>query len=200
MKQDTFAKLEPGGYYHIYNRGNNKETIFKEPRNYDYFLSLWIKYIEPVAKNYCYSLLPNHFHFFIRVEKMDQPSPAAYISQAFSNLFNAYAKAINRKYKRTGSLFQERFRRKEITSDAYFTEIIGYILTNSVKHGYGKTALTYPYSAYKSLISDKPTRLLRNEVMQWFNGREAFIKYIESYEENILNRKLIMEKEDDDGG
>ena len=198
MKQVPFVKLEPGGYYHIYNRGNNKETIFKEPRNYSYFLSLWVKYIEPVAKTYCYNLLPNHFHFFIRVEEIEHASPSAYISRAFSNFFNAYAKAINRKYGRTGSLFQERFRRKEITSDAYFTAIIGYIITNQVKHGYSNSALTSPYAAYKSLISDKPTRLLRDEVLQWFNGKEAFINYIKSYQEDILYRKLLLENDDDD--
>ena len=128
-------QLEQGKYYHIYNRGNNKETIFKEPANYYYFLSKWIKYIEPVAKTFCYNLLPNHFHFFIRIEELDKDSQTEFISQSFSNFFNAYAKAINGKYKRSGSLFQERFRRKAIADDAYFTTIVGYILTNAVKHG-----------------------------------------------------------------
>ncbi|MEO6670362.1 MAG: hypothetical protein ABIN36_12850 [Ferruginibacter sp.] len=198
MKQDTFQKLEPGKYYHIYNRGNNKETIFKEPQNYDYFLSRWIKYIEPIAKTLCYNLLPDHFHFFIRVEKINNDLQNDSASQAFSNLFNAYAKAINKKYHRTGSLFQERFRRKEITSDVYFTKIVGYILTNSIKHGYSEDVSAYPYSAYNSLLSDKPTRFLRDEVFSWFNGKESFVNYIESYQQDIIDLKFILENEDDD--
>ncbi|HUS02327.1 MAG TPA: hypothetical protein VMY77_11405, partial [Chitinophagaceae bacterium] len=57
--------LLPGCYYHIYNRGNNKENIFREAKNYPHFLFLWKKYIEPVALTFCYSLQPNHFHFLI---------------------------------------------------------------------------------------------------------------------------------------
>ncbi len=63
-------KLTPGDYFHIYNRGNNKEIIFKEPENFIYFLNLWKKYIHPVAETFCYNLLPNHFHFFIRIKEV----------------------------------------------------------------------------------------------------------------------------------
>ena len=65
--ENNLQKLTPGGYFHIYNRGNNKETIFKTHENYIYFLTLWKKYIEPIAETFCYNLLPNHFHFFIKI-------------------------------------------------------------------------------------------------------------------------------------
>ena len=57
----------PGAYYHIYNRGNNRENLLIEKRNYLYFLSLYAKHIEPVAATYAYCLLRNHFHLLIRV-------------------------------------------------------------------------------------------------------------------------------------
>ncbi len=44
--------LLPGSYYHIFNRGNNRDAIFYEPENYRYFLSLYYKYIHPIAKTY----------------------------------------------------------------------------------------------------------------------------------------------------
>ena len=62
------SPLELGKYYHIYNRGNNGESIFLEDRNYTYFLQLYIKYIEPIALTYAYCLLRNHFHFLIRTK------------------------------------------------------------------------------------------------------------------------------------
>ena len=195
--QNTIQKLRPGGYYHIYNRGNNRETIFKEPANYAYFLTLWKKYIDPVAQTFCYNLLPNHFHFFIRVREAES-QPDKHIEQHFSNLFNAYAKAINKRYNRTGSLFQERFRRKEIGSDDYLTIIIGYIITNAVKHGYCTNAEAYRWSAYHGLICDKPTSLLRDEVLQWFGNRLAFINYIKNYTNEITGRKNFLEHENDD--
>src|SRR4051812_26901115 len=116
--------LEPGKFYHIYNRGNNKENLFREERNYFYFLNLWSKHIFPIAETFAYCLLPNHFHFAVRIRgeedllsrQTSQVSKTCEVlcKQAFSNFFNAYTKTINSTYKRTGSLFQERFKRKEI--------------------------------------------------------------------------------------
>ena len=54
--------------YHIYNRGVNRENIFIEERNYAYFSSLYIKYIEPVAETFAYCLLRNHFHILVRIK------------------------------------------------------------------------------------------------------------------------------------
>lgn len=57
--------MEEANYYHVYNRGNNKEDIFFEKANYHYFLQLMNKYISPVANIYSYCLLKNHFHILI---------------------------------------------------------------------------------------------------------------------------------------
>ena len=63
LKTMTIQPLQFGQYYHIYNRGNNRENLFAEQRNYPYFLKLYAKHILPVAKTFAYCLLPNHFHF-----------------------------------------------------------------------------------------------------------------------------------------
>jgi putative transposase len=64
--------LQYGQYYHIYNRGNNRENIFFEERNYRYFLRLYVKYAEPVADTYAYCLLRNHFHFLVRIKTVGE--------------------------------------------------------------------------------------------------------------------------------
>ena len=69
------SKAEPllyGQYYHVYNRGNNGETLFCEERNYPYFLKLYAQHIEPVAEAYAYCLMPNHFHFLVRIKDKDE--------------------------------------------------------------------------------------------------------------------------------
>jgi putative transposase len=63
-----YEKLESGYYYHIYNQGNNRENIFFKEKNYDYFLHLFKKYIVPITETYAYCLLPNHFHFLLRIK------------------------------------------------------------------------------------------------------------------------------------
>ncbi|PWK22095.1 hypothetical protein LV89_03480 [Arcicella aurantiaca] len=60
--------LEPMRVYHIYNRGINGENIFKEERNYKYFLQKYAQYIEPIADTFAYCLLKNHFHIAIRTK------------------------------------------------------------------------------------------------------------------------------------
>jgi REP element-mobilizing transposase RayT len=173
---DTITPLIPGNYYHVYNRGNNKENLFKSPENYYYFLKLWAKHIDPVAETFCYNLLPNHFHFFVRIrEQTSQGSKTCEVcSKAFSNLFNAYSKAINKRYGRTGSLFQNRFRRKEITGRERFVSVVRYILNNAVKHGFCQSAEQYPHSSYFSIISDQLTEQ-EKQVLEWFGGRARLL-------------------------
>jgi len=167
--------LEYGNYYHIYNRGNNRENIFIEKRNYRYFLNLYAKYIEPVTNTYAYCLLPNHFHFLVRIKAIseqeeDKNAISFKASQQFSNLFNAYTKAINRSYQRTGSLFQRPFARIQITSQKYFNRLVIYIHQNPQKHSLVEDFRNWPYSSYHALLSRKPTRLQRNDVLTWFGS------------------------------
>lgn len=61
-------RLIPGRFFHIYNRGNNREDLFREERNYALFLRLYAFHIAPIADTYAYCLLKNHFHFLVRVK------------------------------------------------------------------------------------------------------------------------------------
>lgn len=65
-----FPQLEQDKYYHIYNRGINGEKIFLCSDNYLYFLKLYLKYIEPIAYTFAYALMPNHFHFLVRIKEL----------------------------------------------------------------------------------------------------------------------------------
>lgn len=61
-------QLTSSSYYHIYNRGVNRMSIFAHESNYAYFLKKYLEYIGPIADTYAYCLLPNHFHFLIRTK------------------------------------------------------------------------------------------------------------------------------------
>lgn len=98
-------------------------------------------------------------------------------SKQFSHLFNAYTQAINKRFKRTGSLFEKPFHRKLITSDNYFQKLIYYIHNNPVHHGLCKNINDYPWSSYGSIISEKPTKIKRKEVIDAFYNLDNFIAY-----------------------
>jgi len=172
--------LQYGCYYHIYNRGNNRENLFLEERNYRHFLKLYARYVEPVADTFAYCLLKNHFHVLVRIKTVaeqdqtsrprSEPARLRNPSQQFGHLFNAYSKAINTAYGRTGSLFEHPFERIEVTSDSYLTRLVVYIHHNPQTHGLIADFRDWPYSSYHALRSTQPTHLRRDEVLAWFGG------------------------------
>ena len=91
-------------------------------------------------------------------------------SQYFSNLFNAYTRAFNNACQRTGALFERPFGRIPVTADAYFVQLVIYIHQNPQKHGLIDDFREWPYSSYRALFSDKPTRLKRDIVLSWFDS------------------------------
>jgi REP element-mobilizing transposase RayT len=178
--------LQYGQYYHVYNRGNNRENLFLEERNYRYFLRLYARYAEPVADTYAYCLLYNHFHLLVRVKTEEEQergltasgsrkaSKPKRPSRQFSHLFNAYAKGFNSAYQRTGSLFEHPFGRVPVEDEAYLVHLVAYIHQNPQKHGLVKDFRDWPYSSYPAMLSEKPTRLKRDEVLAWFHGAAGF--------------------------
>jgi REP element-mobilizing transposase RayT len=186
----TISPLEHGKFYHIYNRGINSDTLFKENNNYDYFLSLYDFHISPIVETYAWCLMKNHFHFLVRIKEVEEIAVEKKIlpSQSFSNLFNAYTKAFNKSYNRHGALFERPFRRKEINFDKYFQNMIVYIHNNPVKHNICDHPLAYPWSSYITCLSEKPKRLLRKEVIELFDDIENF-----KYSHQLNNRDTSFE-------
>jgi REP element-mobilizing transposase RayT len=201
--------LQYGCYYHIYNRGNNRENLFVERRNYPYFLKLYAKYIQPVAETYAYCLLPNHFHFAIRTyteeeqeayyqkqigsfSKNEPISPAPTFklrqpSRAFNNMFIAYARAFNKATKRTGVLFETPFGRKIVDDERYLMALITYIHRNPQKHGFVTDFRDWVWSSYGAMLSGKPTKVQRDEILAWYNGPSQFVNaHIREVDEGLI--------------
>lgn len=196
--------LLPDSIYHIYNRGVNSENLFKEERNYSYFLNKYDRFVSPVVDTYAYCLLKNHFHLLIRTkgekeilefERMKReasptllkkaslqakPSldPSKIISNAFASLFKSYAQSINKAHRRTGTLFEEPFRRIAVTSDGYFSRMIFYIHFNPQKHGFTSDFREYPHSSYSGYFDslDNP-RIQRKMVLEYFGDVERFKEF-----------------------
>lgn len=206
----TTVPLQPGVYYHIYNRGNNRENLFLENRNYPYFLNLYAKHIEPVADTYAYNLMRNHFHLSVRIKTEEEWIKTSQVletcevsdakkkkfdpSQNFSNFFNAYAKSINKGYGRTGSLFEERFGRIPVLDDSYFATLIFYIHYNPQKHRFVDDFRDWQWSSYHTLVGTGKTRLKRDEVLNFFGNVDEFKKF----HQGMMDEKKLADLIDDE--
>lgn len=149
--------------------------------------------------------MKNHFHLLVYIKEKEEIDVTKLVysstekpkniiaSKQFSNLFNAYTLAMNKRYKRTGSLFEKNFRRKVVSSEAYFQKLIFYIHNNPVHHKFTENIIEYPQTSYGTVITTKKTKLQRDKVIESFNDLENF-KYYHTINQNLDEiEDLIME-------
>ncbi|MFM2306210.1 MAG: hypothetical protein RLZZ367_879 [Bacteroidota bacterium] len=189
-------------FYHLYNRGNNGENLFYNHENYIYFLKKYDFYLSDYIDTYAYCLLPNHFHLLIRVKQFDsfpkEDSKLAYeyrCSEQFRRFFMSYAKAINKQQERTGSLFENAFKRKQVNSEVYMSRLICYIHTNPRKHGITDDFQNYLYSSYNRILDERISKLKKKEVIEWFGGKESFSKTHSESQIDLINDDWVIEDE-----
>ena len=177
MKLETLKK---GHNYHIYNRGVNSTLIFKNDENKRYFLSLAEKHLSGKISILAYCLMDNHYHMAVEINEDEK-----IVIQTFSNLLNAYVKAFNKMFNRTGSLFEKHFKRKRIQDESYLRNVIVYIHTNPERHRITNDFSTYIFSSYSLFLSKRKyfSNLIhkKEEVIALFNDLDNFI-YVHSNE------------------
>ena len=163
----------PGHFYHIYNRGNNRQVIFFEPDNYRYFLRGVHRYLTPVLDILAYCLMPTHYHLLVRVKKTSEVSETSEVltastavSRAMQRLSISYTKAINKRFGRVGSLFQGAFQAKAVTTDAHLRHLCVYIHANPAKHGLVADPADWPYSNYLEWIGARNGRLVDHDFIR----------------------------------
>ncbi|MDQ3004237.1 MAG: transposase [Chloroflexota bacterium] len=150
----------PDIYYHLYNRGNNRQAVFFDPDNYLYFLGGIKKYLIPVVHIVAYCLMPTHYHILVRIKQTSQTSEvlktsevlgrevSSQVSLAMQKFLISYTKAINKRFERVGSLFQGQFQAKPIQSYPHLLNLSVYIHANPVKDGLVALPEEWIYSNY----------------------------------------------------
>ncbi len=188
------STFDPDSTYHIFNRAIGNELLFREPTNYHHFLKLLANYILPIGNLLCYSLLPNHFHLLIHFHdrsrlhhryvhlkgldfEQQELDCSKFISQQFSNCFNAYAKAFNKKYERNGALFIDYVKRVKVDNEQYFKNLVHYIHYNAVHHELCHDIADWPWSSYMAMTSITKTKTAREFVLNTFDGKEMFLTF-----------------------
>lgn len=143
-RETVFAE---GHFYHIYNRGAQKQRIFYEAENYLYLLKLLKK---NVAKHsitvIAYCLMPNHYHFLMRVDENGN------LAKCVTNTYNSYVQAVNKRYERKGSLFTERFKSIHIDKQEYLIYLCRYIHRNPLRAGLVDRLGDWAFSNYLEFV------------------------------------------------
>jgi len=128
-----------------------------------------------VADTFAWVLMPNHFHFLVRINNKANIKTTP--SLQFSKLFNAYAQAFNKQEERHGALFERPFKRKLVEDEDYLRDLILYIHNNPVHHGFCEKPEDYLWSSYHSYLSEEPAKLQRKLVISLFDDIANF-KYV----------------------
>ena len=161
MAQRNISFIE-GEFYHLYNRGNSKQLIFLDDQDRDRFtkylylcnskknisfrddikggkIDAWdFEKGEPIISIGAWVLMPNHFHLFVTIPlNLKTPQPGCgeenEVSLFMRKLCGAYTRYFNKKYQRTGGLFESKFKAKVAVSDEYTKYIFSYIHLNPIK-------------------------------------------------------------------
>ena len=179
-------RIELVGQYHIVNRGVEQRTVFKEASDYAYFEELMCFYAKNFGitlHNYC--LMGNHYHLLIEITSEN-------LSKFMRQLNMNYAIYFNKKYKRTGHLWQGRFKSWYVTDEAYLYTLMCYIEQNPLKANMVKRLEAYPYSSYHYFLNyaEIPECLKDSWVVQNYKeDREA----IEAFLTNSVDSTQLQE-------
>jgi len=196
--------MDLGQTYHIYNHANGNEILFREHENYLFFLNKLKIYVHPIADIFAYCLMPNHFHFLLRVKDKEELQDlsgfknltglTAYekqISKIFSNFFNSYAKAYNKRFDRRGSLFERRFKDKLIESIDQWQETFLYIHLNPIKHGFTSILKFWNWSSWHAYHNlEKESLLNRAEAVSYFDNIDNLLYCSDEKMIKIINIKF----------
>jgi len=171
----------PNQFYHIYNRGAGRQPIFHERENYLFLLSRVKRYVRALDVSViAYCLLPNHYHFLLR---QDGDQPAGLLPQ---RVFNSYTKAFNKRYGRTGVLFEGPYKATLVDQEDYLLHLCRYIHANPVKHGLVPDLEQWPYSNYLEWINVRRGTLVdRRFVRELFPKSLDYRRFVLDYLDGV---------------
>lgn len=169
-----------GALYHVTARGNERKKIFFSNTDYDKFLH----YVSEAKKKYginihCYVLMSNHYHLVIE-------TPEANISRAMHYINSSYTTYVNIKRKRSGHLFQGRYKAIIIDRNSYLVELSRYIHLNPVRAKMVQKPEEYPFSSYKTYISTNKNEFMTSGLIldmianEEIRARDEYHQFVES--------------------
>lgn len=201
------------GFYHVYNRGVEKRDIFLDENDYNSFLSILSAYLSnqrvklqgralrigrhqlhEEIRLMAYCLMPNHFHFLIQQKSKNS------ITNLMRRILTAYSMYFNEKYARVGSLFQGRFKAKEVSTDEYLLHLSRYIHRNPFGSAVSNTndLESFLWSSYPIYLNRFESRFISTDpILDFFTGdkSEKYKLFVEEETDDRLPKDILLDDE-----
>lgn len=140
----TARNFKPNCFYHIYNRGNNKEDVLKNAEDKKFLIGLLFKNIKKGdLRIISFCIMDNHFHLIIKTGQNPK-----LLSKFMQMVFVSYAIRYNKRYERVGHVFQDRYNANILNYKRDLIQAQVYLRNNPVKKGLVKKARDYPWSKF----------------------------------------------------
>lgn len=173
-----------GGHYHLYNRGAMRGLLFHEPGNYllfTYLLDQYAQQCECTILSMC--LMPNHFHVLIRQDGEIEAGKVIALTCL------VYARRVNHRYRRFGTILQGRYQSKFVNDDAYLRHLCRYIHANPVVAGLVTDPADWAYSNFAEWIGRRSNLPFCKEfVDEYFPNK---VDYCDFVQQQITTNKVV---------
>ena len=175
-----------GKYYHVYNRGTNRQPIFSIDENYHFLLRRVKQYLPLYAiRIVAYVLMPNHYHFLVGVTETGHLSPF------FQRLFNSYSQAFNRQQNRSGTLFESRAKSVLVDETSYVYALVRYIHLNPVVVGLVKNPADWRFSDYLAWVGVSDVEFFDPQFREmFFSSPDEYKNFVLSNIPEALEKKI----------
>ena len=157
--------------YHVYNQGNNQNKIYFQEENYVYFLKKMKKHLTPHSHILAWCLMPNHFHWLIKIieDYKNKDARVDYLNRSIGSLLSSYTQAVNKNIGRSGSLFRDKTKAKRITKactkrNYYGLNCFLYIHQNPLKAGLVSNMEDWEYSSFRDYAGMRDGQLCNKEL------------------------------------
>lgn len=145
----------PGYPHHVVQRGHNRQAVFTHRSDYDRYLATLLEFkLRYNLRLYAYCLMPNHVHLLLA------PETPAGLGQLMKRLAGRHTRGLNRRHKRTGSLWDGRYRSSVVDREDYLLACTRYIDLNPVKAGIVTDPVEYPWSSCRHHLGHEAAPLL----------------------------------------
>jgi len=203
-----YHKYESNNYYHIYNHASGEKNLFNDHLDFIDFMGKFDKYFSNIFDLFAYCLMPNHFHFLVRVKdevfikekivkEIDSEAKQKYISgndelnalieDQYRRFFSSSSIKYNKKYKTTGQLFLNRHKRIFLEPDFRLKYILCYIHHNPIHHKFRKNYGEWTYCSYQKYLESNDSYIAK---LNDFGGLDLFLKMHHDFRIEMKNEIL----------